>query len=126
MRRAGPVADKQRGAPRRPATNPASDNDGSTAACCVDGRSLSGAVMSICGLDFGTSNTTCGVIDDGAPVLAALEGVEPTIPSAIFFEANGGVRIGRAAIAAYVDGAGGRLMRSLKSVLGTSLIGETT
>jgi hypothetical chaperone protein len=36
------------------------------------------------------------------------------------------VLIGRRAIEAYVDGAPGRLMRSLKSVLGTSLIDETT
>src|ERR1700742_1014218 len=83
--------------------------------------------MSICGLDFGTSNTTLGTIDDGAvPVLAALELDHTTIPSAIFYDADGGVRIGRRAIEAYVDGVNGRLMRSLKSVLGTSLIDETT
>ena len=29
--------------------------------------------MSICGLDFGTSNTTLGTIDGQAPVLVALE-----------------------------------------------------
>src|ERR1700760_531315 len=82
--------------------------------------------MSICGLDFGTSNTTLGTIDDNTPVLAALELDHTTIPSAIFYEADGGVRIGRRAIEAYVDGVNGRLMRSLKSVLGTSLIDETT
>src|ERR1700761_7667709 len=83
--------------------------------------------MSICGLDFGTSNTTLGTIDDGAiPVLAALELDHTTIPSAIFYDADGGVRIGRRAIEGYVDGVNGRLMRSLKSVLGTSLIDETT
>jgi hypothetical chaperone protein len=82
--------------------------------------------MAICGLDFGTSNTTIGTIADGAPLLAALEEGEPTIPSAIFFAGNGEVLIGRRAIAAYVDGDSGRLMRSIKSVLGTSLIGETT
>jgi len=36
------------------------------------------------------------------------------------------VVIGQAAIGAYVDGIPGRLMRSLKSVLGTSLVEETT
>src|ERR1700749_3304136 len=82
--------------------------------------------MSICGLDFGTSNTTLGTIDDNTPVLAALETDHTTIPSAIFYEANGAVLIGRRAIEAYVDGTHGRLMRSLKSVLGTSLIEETT
>src|SRR5260221_815273 len=82
--------------------------------------------MSICGLDFGTSNTTLGTIDGQAPALVALEAGQTTIPSAIFYEVDGAVLIGRKAIEAYVDGAPGRLMRSLKSVLGTSLIDETT
>jgi hypothetical chaperone protein len=82
--------------------------------------------MSICGLDFGTSNTTLGTIAGGAPVLAALETGQTTIPSAIFYELDGAVLIGRKAVDAYVDGAPGRLMRSLKSVLGTALMEETT
>src|SRR6202790_2398240 len=82
--------------------------------------------MSICGLDFGTSNTTLGTIAGREPVLTALEAGQTTIPSAIFYEADGAVLIGRKAIAAYVEGAPGRLMRSIKSVLGTSLIDETT
>src|SRR6478735_4895890 len=82
--------------------------------------------MSICGLDFGTSNTTLGTIENQAPRLVALEAGQTTIPSAIFYEVDGAVLIGRKAIEAYVDGAPGRLMRSLKSVLGTALIDETT
>src|ERR1700712_513889 len=82
--------------------------------------------MSICGLDFGTSNTTLGTIEGDAPVRAELEAGETTIPSAIFYETDGAVLIGRKAIESYVEGAPGRLMRSLKSVLGTSLIEETT
>src|SRR3954466_11056868 len=82
--------------------------------------------MSICGLDFGTSNTTLGTLDRQTPVLVALEAGHTTIPSAIFYEVDGAVLIGSKAIEAYVDGAPGRLMRSLKSVLGTSLIDETT
>jgi hypothetical chaperone protein len=82
--------------------------------------------MSICGLDFGTSNTTLGTIMGQEPVLTALEAGQTTIPSAIFYEVDGAVLIGRKAIEAYVEGAPGRLMRSLKSVLGTSLIEETT
>src|SRR5437867_1299955 len=85
-----------------------------------------GASMSICGLDFGTSNTTLGTIEGHAPVLVALEAAQTTIPSAMFYEVDGGVLIGRRAVEAYVEGAPGRLMRSLKSVLGTSLIDETT
>jgi len=80
----------------------------------------------MCGLDFGTSNTTLGTIEGHAPVLVALEAAQTTIPSAMFYEVDGGVLIGRRAVEAYVEGAPGRLMRSLKSVLGTSLIDETT
>ena len=82
--------------------------------------------MSICGLDFGTSNTTLGTIVGAEPVLSELEPGHTTIPSAIFYEVDGAVLIGRRAIEAYVEGAPGRLMRGLKSVLGTSLIEETT
>lgn len=82
--------------------------------------------MLSCGLDFGTSNTTLGTMVEGAPVLAALEGDETTIPSAIFYGSHGGAVIGRKAMEAYISGNTGRLMRSLKSTLGTSLIDETT
>ena len=82
--------------------------------------------MSACGLDFGTSNTTLGSSRDHVPVLVPLEAGQTAIPSAIFYEADGGVLIGRRAIDAYVEGRPGRLMRSLKSVLGTALIDETT
>lgn len=82
--------------------------------------------MSACGLDFGTSNTTLGTLVGHAPVLTELEAGHTTIPSAIFYEQGHAVLIGRKAIEAYVEGAPGRLMRSLKSVLGTALIDETT
>ncbi|MDB5569024.1 MAG: heat-shock protein [Hyphomicrobiales bacterium] len=82
--------------------------------------------MASCGLDFGTSNTTLGVPGGNGPSLARLEHDDVTIPSAIFFAWNGDALIGRAAVSAYVDGAPGRLMRSLKSALGGSLIDETT
>lgn len=82
--------------------------------------------MSACGLDFGTSNTTLGIVREGRPVLVGLEGNAVTIPSAIFFGPDGASRIGRCGIDAYVDGQPGRLMRSLKSVLGRPLLDETT
>ena len=82
--------------------------------------------MSSCGLDFGTSNTTLGTIIDHVPTLAALEAEHTTIPSAIFYGPEGSIVIGRRAIEAYIDGNPGRLMRSVKSVLGTALIDETT
>lgn len=82
--------------------------------------------MAACGLDFGTSNTTLGLAGAGRPDLLPLEGTHRTIPSAIFFEPGREALIGRAAIESYVEGTPGRLMRSLKSVLGSSLIEEST
>ncbi len=83
--------------------------------------------MASCGLDFGTSNTTLGVARRGRPpALVRLEGEDVTIPSAIFFDWSSNAVIGRAAVDAYVDGAQGRLLRSLKSALGSALIDETT
>ena len=81
-----------------------------------------------CGLDFGTSNSTLGRVDpNGTPDLVALENGQKTMPSVLFFGfEDDEVHFGRAAVAEYVTGADGRLMRSLKSVLGTSLFGDTT
>lgn len=82
---------------------------------------------SFCGLDFGTSNSTVAVEGSQGMTLAPLEGESRTLPSSIFFDFSDGSAIfGRAAIKAYVDGVEGRLMRSLKSVLGTTLMDETT
>ena len=79
-----------------------------------------------CGLDFGTSNTTLGMADGNAPArLVPLEDGRPTIPSTIFFDfETDEVLLGRAATAAYIGGVDGRMMRSLKSILGSSLMGE--
>ncbi len=80
------------------------------------------------GLDFGTSNSTMGRVGaDGVPHLLPLEDGKPTIPSVLFFSfEDDRLYFGRQAVAEYVTGADGRLMRSLKSVLGTALIGDTT
>ncbi|MEA1675022.1 Hsp70 family protein [Nitrospirillum sp. BR 11163] len=83
--------------------------------------------MGYCGLDFGTSNSTLGVVEDGQARLLPLEGEETTLPSALFFDfAAKREEFGRAAIQIYAEGADGRLMRSLKSVLGTDLIDMET
>jgi hypothetical chaperone protein len=80
-----------------------------------------------CGLDFGTSNSTLALIRDGRPVLCPLEGEDVTLPSAVFFDfEDHKVRYGRDGIRAYVEGSEGRLLRGLKSVLGSPLINETT
>ena len=84
--------------------------------------------MIACGLDFGTSNSAIGVARDRAVALAPLEGDSTLIPSAVFFdyETKGRVLFGTDAITAYVGQTDGRLMRALKSILGTSLINEKT
>jgi len=79
------------------------------------------------GIDFGTSNSTIGVSDANGPQLVGVEDGRSTWPSAIFFPFDDtNALFGRAAIDAYVEGEHGRLMRALKSILGTSLIHEKT
>lgn len=82
--------------------------------------------MAAAGLDFGTSNTTLGVVTGGRADMVRLENDEETLPSATFYHQDGSISVGRAAIAAYVGGEHGRLMRALKSVLGSALMDETT
>lgn len=80
-----------------------------------------------CGLDFGTSNSTLGLGSGNGVALCPLEGESVTLPSAIFFDyEDHKARFGRDGIGAYIEGTEGRLMRALKSVLGSSLIDETT
>ena len=76
-----------------------------------------------CGVDFGTSNSTIGWLRPGAPTLLTLEDDKPTLPSAVFFNADEDTTcFGRAALGEYLEGYEGRLMRALKSLLGSSLI----
>ena len=84
--------------------------------------------MIACGLDFGTSNSAIGVARDNAAALSPLEAGNTLMPSAVFFdyETKGRVLFGSDAIAAYVGQTEGRLMRALKSILGSSLIDEKT
>lgn len=79
-----------------------------------------------CGLDFGTSNTTLGVADGAGARLVPLEGSSVTIPSILFFDFESDRTVyGRAASGLSGGGADGRMMRSLKSVLGSSLADES-
>src|SRR5260370_25266233 len=89
---------------------------------------MKGKQMIACGLDFGTSNSAIGVARDAAVALAPLEGSNTLMPSAVFFdyETKGRVLFGSDAISAYVGQTEGRLMRALKSILGSSLIDEMT
>ena len=84
-----------------------------------------------CGIDFGTSNSTAGWRRPGqsAPssLLLPLEDGKLTLPSVVFFHAEDAhVSYGRAALADYLAGQEGRLMRSLKSLLGTSMMDDHT
>lgn len=86
-----------------------------------------------CAIDFGTSNSAIAIPDTAAGMrLVELEPGHTTMPTAVFYftegpDLGGPPRaFGRAAVAAYVDGIDGRLMRSMKSVLGSSLIEQTT
>ncbi|OYW59954.1 MAG: heat-shock protein [Rhodobacterales bacterium 12-65-15] len=80
-----------------------------------------------CGIDFGTSNSTVGLADRTRARLLPLEDGSPTLPSAVFWQTDSLPPLfGRAAIAAYLEGEDGRLMRGLKSTLGFGLIDEKT
>ena len=90
-----------------------------------------------CAIDFGTSNSAIAIPDAAAGMrLVELEAGHTTMPTAVFYFADdarpaaqrsGAPRaFGRAAVAAYVDGLEGRLMRSMKSILGSPLIDQTT
>ena len=79
------------------------------------------------GIDFGTSNTSIGYCGLQGVRLIELEPAATSIPTAVFYGlASGEYAIGAEAVAAYETGEEGRLMRSIKSVLGSSLIDETT
>ncbi|MEJ6004828.1 Hsp70 family protein [Paucibacter sp. AS339] len=94
------------------------------------------STSSFCAIDFGTSNSAIAIPrqdGSGAMRLVELEAGQPTMPTAVFYfvegrhDADGPPRaFGRAAVAAYVEGVDGRLMRSMKSILGSGLIDQTT
>ena len=85
-------------------------------------------------IDFGTSNSAVALPrPEGGVRLVALESGQPTMPTAVFYRADTPPQqldaerlYGRAAIAAYVEGVDGRLMRSMKSILGSNLLDQGT
>lgn len=80
-----------------------------------------------CGIDFGTSNSTVAWQRSDAESLLLLEQGKPTLPSAVFFNSDEDTTcFGRQAISEYLEGYEGRLMRSLKSLLGSALIDGQT
>lgn len=76
-----------------------------------------------CGIDFGTSNSAVGYLDNAGSIqLAALENGKADMPSTIFFNIEDDTTyFGREAISLYTDGDNGRFFRALKSILGSDL-----
>ena len=102
-------------------------------------------MSSYCAIDFGTSNSAIAIPTEQGMRLVPLEGDSLTMPTAVFYctdadDLPNGVHrpadtaaqpelprsFGRAAVQAYVDGYDRRLMRSMKSILGTPLVDQTT
>lgn len=80
-----------------------------------------------CGIDFGTSNSSVALANQGDISLVGVENSHVTIPSAIFFQGKDNIpTYGRAAVQLFFNRQQGRFMRSLKRVLGTSLMKQGT
>lgn len=80
------------------------------------------------GIDFGTSNSACALVDaSGQLHVITLDGARAEMPTALFFSSETHtVLYGSEAMQAYLAGTEGRLLRSLKSLLGSSLMDEYT
>ena len=82
----------------------------------------------VLGIDFGTSNSAMAWRQgDGLAQPLKLEGEALAMPTALFFNSEDHrTHFGRDAVAQYLAGTEGRLMRSLKSLLGSPLLLEKT
>jgi hypothetical chaperone protein len=80
------------------------------------------------GIDFGTSNSAMAWLGpEGNARLLPLEGEALAMPTAVFYNAEDShAHFGHDALKHYLEGTEGRLMRSLKSLLGSPLLLETT
>jgi hypothetical chaperone protein len=98
---------------------------------------MSAAAPDLCAIDFGTSNSAIALPNPGPGAdgvrLVAVEGAQRTMPTAVFYAVEGLApheepqrHYGRAAVAAYIEGTEGRLMRSMKSILGSTLATQAT
>ncbi|MCL2093998.1 MAG: Hsp70 family protein [Treponema sp.] len=81
----------------------------------------------LAGIDFGTSNSAVSYIKDGAVKMVQVEPGSDLIPTALFFFAETNRRLyGNEAIDAFISQTEGRFMRSIKSILGTSMMDAYT
>ena len=90
-------------------------------------------MTSVCAIDFGTSNSAIALPQKQGVRLVELEPGYRTMPTAAFYSIEGlaghedpSIHYGRAAVGAYVAGFEGRLMRSMKSILGSTLATQST
>ncbi|PPD31224.1 MAG: heat-shock protein [Hyphomicrobium sp.] len=80
-----------------------------------------------CGIDFGTSNSAVAVSSNGRVRLLPLQDGVTSVPTALFFSFDDDTCThGRAAMERYLSREPGRLLRSIKSLLGTPLFEEVT
>ena len=83
--------------------------------------------VDFCGVDFGTSNSAAAIATRGHARVLGLQEGRTSIPTAVFFSfEDGSVAYGREAMRRHLAHDPGRLMRSLKSILGTTLFEEKT
>ena len=88
--------------------------------------------MLTCGIDFGTSNSALalGVSNKRGAArvqLTDIEGTADTLPTALFYAPHlAAPATGRAAQKLFFEGEEGRFMRSLKRILGTTLMQQST
>ena len=94
---------------------------------------MSALTPDFCAIDFGTSNSAIALPAGDGVHLVDLEAGNRTMPTAVFYDVEGlhahedpRRHYGRAAVAAYVEGHEGRLMRSMKSILGSTLADQST
>ena len=87
----------------------------------------------VCAIDFGTSNSAIALPQKQGVRLVELEPGYRAMPTAAFYSIEGlaghedpTIHYGRAAVGAYVAGFEGRLMRSMKSILGSTLATQST
>lgn len=82
----------------------------------------------VLGIDFGTSNSAAALVgDDGQLCVIPLDGQKAAMPTALFFSSETHTTLfGTQAMQAYLAGAEGRLLRSIKSLLGSKLMDEHT
>ena len=80
-----------------------------------------------CGIDFGTSNSAVAVSTAGRARLLRVQDGSTSVPTALFFSfEDDSTSYGREAMQRYLAHEEGRLLRSIKSLLGTTLYDEMT